>query len=177
LRSIDISTSGFRDRRFEFGKRPTSEMPGDVDSVMPKSGLVENVGVEVEIASISQTVQKLLPFPFLRLPSWSLDLRLPVACDSNGSSTVGFLDLEKTGGGGVCRWNLVPMCHRTRGCLGSVATPPSGLRVSEIGSGLGPYRDRANRAAARRADSLGGGAAAQKTPQLIFVQIYKLLCV
>jgi hypothetical protein len=36
---------------------------GNVDSVISKSGLVENVGVEVEIASLSQAVQK-LPLPF-----------------------------------------------------------------------------------------------------------------
>ena len=38
------------------------EMSGNVDGVISKSGLIENVGVEVEIASLSQTVQKLLPF-------------------------------------------------------------------------------------------------------------------
>ncbi len=42
----------------------------NVDSVISKSGLVENVGVEVEIASLSQAVQKLVSFPFLRPPSW-----------------------------------------------------------------------------------------------------------
>ncbi len=46
------------------------EMSGNVDSVTSKSGLVENVGVEVEIASLSQTVQKLLSLPFFRPPSW-----------------------------------------------------------------------------------------------------------
>ena len=46
------------------------EMSGNVGSVIPKSGLVENVGVEVEIASLSQAVQKLLPLPFFRPPSW-----------------------------------------------------------------------------------------------------------
>ncbi len=40
------------------------EMFGNVDSVIFKSSLVENVVVEVEIASISQAVQKLLPLPF-----------------------------------------------------------------------------------------------------------------
>ncbi len=40
------------------------EMSGNVDSVISKSGLVEHVGVEVEIASLSQAVQKLLPLPF-----------------------------------------------------------------------------------------------------------------
>ncbi len=37
------------------------KMSGNVDSVISKSGLVENVGVEVEIASIPEAVQKLLP--------------------------------------------------------------------------------------------------------------------
>jgi len=44
---IVISTSGFSGRHFEFGSRPTL---GNVDSVVCKSGLVENVRVEVEIA-------------------------------------------------------------------------------------------------------------------------------
>jgi len=39
-------------------------MSGNVDNVVFKSGLAENVGVEVEIASLSQAVQKLLPLPF-----------------------------------------------------------------------------------------------------------------
>ncbi len=46
------------------------EMSGDVDSVTFKSGLVDNVGVEVEIASLSQAVQKLLPLPFFRAQFW-----------------------------------------------------------------------------------------------------------
>ena len=46
------------------------EMSGDIGSVISKSSLVENVGVEVEIASLSQAVQKLLPLPFFRPPSW-----------------------------------------------------------------------------------------------------------
>jgi len=50
------------------GRRP--EMSGNVDNVIYKSGIVENVGVEVEIASIHEAVQKLLPLPFLRPPSW-----------------------------------------------------------------------------------------------------------
>ena len=36
-----------------------------------KSGLAENMGVEVEIASLYQAVQKLLPLPFFRAPSWT----------------------------------------------------------------------------------------------------------
>ena len=47
-------------------RRPTFE---NVDSVTSKSGLVENVGVKVEIASLSQVVQKLLSLPFFRPPS------------------------------------------------------------------------------------------------------------
>ncbi len=43
-------------------------MSGDISSVISKSGLVENVGVEVEIALLSQTVQKLLSLPFFRPP-------------------------------------------------------------------------------------------------------------
>ncbi len=46
------------------------EMSGDVGRLIFKSGLVENAGVEVEIASLSQAVQKLLPLPFFRPPSW-----------------------------------------------------------------------------------------------------------
>ena len=46
------------------------EMSDNVGSVIFKSGLVENVGVQVEIASLSQAVQKLLPLPFFRPPSW-----------------------------------------------------------------------------------------------------------
>ena len=46
------------------------EMLGDIGGVISKSGLVENVGVEVEVASLSQAVQKLLPLPFFRPPSW-----------------------------------------------------------------------------------------------------------
>ncbi len=38
-------------------------MSSRVDSVMSKSGIVENVGVAVEIASPSVPVQKLFPFP------------------------------------------------------------------------------------------------------------------
>ncbi len=66
------------------------EMSGNVDSVIFKSGLVENVGVEVEIASLSQTVQKVLPLPFysrhLGFPvegdvglCWSCTIEKPVA--------------------------------------------------------------------------------------------------
>ena len=48
------------------------KISGNVDSVTSKSGMVENVGVDVEfeIASLYQAVQKVLPLPFLRPPSW-----------------------------------------------------------------------------------------------------------
>jgi hypothetical protein len=52
-----------------------------------------------------------------------LDLRLPVACDGIGSSTVEFLNLEKRRGG-------------TRDMSGVRRPPTSVLRVSEKGSGL-----------------------------------------
>jgi hypothetical protein len=39
-------------------------MSNNVDSVIAKSGLVENIGVAVEIALLSQAVQKILPRPF-----------------------------------------------------------------------------------------------------------------
>ncbi len=39
------------------------KMSGNVDSAIFKSGLVENVEVEVEIALLSQAVGKLLPLP------------------------------------------------------------------------------------------------------------------
>ncbi len=54
------------------------EMSGNVDSVIFKSCLVENVGVKVEIASLSQAVQQLLSLPFLRPPSWISGFRLHV---------------------------------------------------------------------------------------------------
>jgi hypothetical protein len=73
------------------------EMSGKVDSVISKSGLVENVGVEVEIASQSQAVQKLLPLPFFRPPSWICGFRLHVTVsavaplDSSTSKIGGYL--------------------------------------------------------------------------------------
>jgi len=44
------------------GQRGT--MSGNVDGGIFKSGLVENVGVEVEIASLSKAVEQLLPIRF-----------------------------------------------------------------------------------------------------------------
>jgi len=73
------------------GRRP--KMSGNVDSVISKSGLVENVGVEVKIACISQAVQKLLQLPFLRPPSWTCGFRLHVTAMAV-APYVGFLDLE-----------------------------------------------------------------------------------
>jgi hypothetical protein len=43
-----------------FGSRPTSD---NVDKVISVSGMVENMGVEVEIATPSLTVEKLFPLP------------------------------------------------------------------------------------------------------------------
>ncbi len=83
------------------------EMFGNVDSVIFKSGLVENVGVEVEIASISHSVQMLLPLSFLRPPSWISGFRLHAT--TMASAPLDSLT-SKIGGS---RWNFVPMCHRT----------------------------------------------------------------
>jgi hypothetical protein len=71
------------------------EMSGNVESVISKSGRVEIVGVEVEIASIYQAVQKLLPLPFLRPPSWICGFRLHVT-----SSAVAPLDFSTSKIGG-----------------------------------------------------------------------------
>ena len=60
-RSRVISTSGFGGRNFEFGSRPTSD---NVDSVISMSGLVENVGVAAEIASLFQAVKSYCRFLF-----------------------------------------------------------------------------------------------------------------
>ena len=69
LRSTVISTSGFGGRHFELVPQHP-KMADNVDSVITKSGLIENIGVAVEIALLSQAVQKLLPLPFLWPPSW-----------------------------------------------------------------------------------------------------------
>ncbi len=107
-------------------------MSDNVDSAIFKSGLVENVGVEVEIASISQSVQMLLPLLFLRPPSWISGFRLHVTV-----SALAPLDSSTSKIGGS-RWNFDPMCHRTRDLpgVGSDPAPHPVLRVSEIGSGL-----------------------------------------
>ncbi len=39
------------------------EMSGDIDSIIYKLGFVENLGVEVEIAPPSITIEKLFPLP------------------------------------------------------------------------------------------------------------------
>ncbi len=50
-----------------------------------------------------------------------LDFRIPVACDSIGSSTVGFLDLENRGVAvGISFLCVIEL----EICLGPVATPP-----------------------------------------------------
>ena len=75
------------------------EMSGNVDSVISKSGLVENVGMDIEIASLSRAVQTLLALPFSRPPSWISGFRLHVTVsaaaplDSSTSKIVG-LPLE-----------------------------------------------------------------------------------
>ena len=62
-----------------------------------------------------------------------LDFRLPVARDVIGISTVGILDLENMG----VAVGISFLCAiELEICLGSVATPPLVLRVSEIGLGL-----------------------------------------
>ncbi len=93
-------------------------MSGNVDSVISKSGLVENVGVEVEIAF---SVRSIVIAAFV-FTAAILDLRLPVARDSVGISTFGFFDLENRGWGS--RWNFDPMCQRTRDMPGVGSDPP-----------------------------------------------------
>ena len=106
------------------------EMSGNGDSVISKSGLVENVGEEVEIASLSQANSKVIAASVFTAAI--LDLQLSVARDGIGSSTVGSLDLENWG---VAVGISFLYAIELEICLGSVATP-SGLRVSEKGSGL-----------------------------------------
>ena len=64
FRSKVISTSGFhfrfRGRHLRFPCRP---MSGNVGGVIFRSGIAENVGVAVGIASKSVSVQKLFPLP------------------------------------------------------------------------------------------------------------------
>ncbi len=106
-------------------------MSGNVDSVISKSGLVENVGAEVEIASISQSVQMLLPLSFLRPPSCISGFRLHATTMASApldSSTSKIL--------GVAVGISILCVIELEIFLGSVATPATVLRVSEIGSGL-----------------------------------------
>jgi hypothetical protein len=113
-----ISTSGFHGRHFEFGRRQCHVYVGPG----------RKCGVEVEIASISQAVQKLLPRPLKRPPSWICGFRLHVT-----SSAVALWESSTPKMGGS-RWNFVPMCHRTRynrACLGSVATPSVLLKTKQ----------------------------------------------
>jgi len=56
---LPVSTSGFVPT-FEF---PMSPMSGCVGSAIAESGVVENMGVAVAIASPSAAVQKLFPLP------------------------------------------------------------------------------------------------------------------
>ena len=53
-------TSGFNGALLNFGIRSTSD---NVDRVISESGMVENMGVEVGIATPSLTVEKLFPLP------------------------------------------------------------------------------------------------------------------
>ena len=90
-------------------------MSGNVDSVIFNLGLDENVGVEVEIASRSKVIAASV------FTAAILDLRLPVARDVIGSSTVGFLDLKNRGVAvGILFLHATELEIR----LGSVATPP-----------------------------------------------------
>ncbi len=63
LQSIAISTSGFRGRHFEIGRRPTSGNDVQCRRCHMQVGPVESVGVDVEIAAPSLIVQKLFSLP------------------------------------------------------------------------------------------------------------------
>jgi len=52
-------TSGFDCRRLEFRYSPPKSH--NVDRVIPESGMAENMGVEVGMAALSLTVEKLFP--------------------------------------------------------------------------------------------------------------------
>ncbi len=94
-------------------------MSGNVDSVISMSDLVENMGVEVEIASLSQAVQKLLPFTILRPPSWISGFRLHVTV-----SAVAPLDSSTSKIGGGVAVGISFLCvTELEICLGSIATP------------------------------------------------------
>ncbi len=54
------TTSGFDGRHLNFGSQPTSD---NVDRVISESGIGENMWVEVGIATLSLTVEKLFPPP------------------------------------------------------------------------------------------------------------------
>jgi len=66
----------FRDRHFSYRCRLMSPMLDNVGSVIFGSGMVENVGVAVGIASPSISVQKFFPLPV----SWST-FALPTSAD------------------------------------------------------------------------------------------------
>ena len=72
-------------------------MSGNVDSVISKSGLAENVRADVEIASMSQIAVRSIVIAAFVFTAAILDLPLPVARDGIDFSTVGFLDLENRG--------------------------------------------------------------------------------
>ncbi len=77
FRSKVTSTSGFhfrfRDRHLSYRCCP---MSGRVGSGISKSGMVENVGVAVAIASPSVSVQKLFPLPVPWPTLWVPDVAL-----------------------------------------------------------------------------------------------------
>jgi len=145
-RSKIIFTSGLVAAILNSSIQPTS---GNVRSVINVSGIIEAVGVAVGIVSLAHCGKYLFPLPVFVVAILNsvddrrremsgnvdsaaiLDLRLPVARNGNGSSTVGFLDLENR------RWPLEfrSCAIELEICLGYVATP-SVLRVSEIGSGI-----------------------------------------
>jgi len=99
------------------------EMSGNVDSVIFMSGLVENVGVEIEIASLSQAVQKLLPLPFFRAAV--LDFRWKETSDFPGDGTIENPVPEN--GGGVVNNGFVYLAGRwtkLEGCKVVPSPPP-----------------------------------------------------
>ena len=79
-------------------------MSGNVDSIISESGLVENVGVEVEIASLSQVVQNVIAASVLTTAI--LDFWWKETSDCFGESTIEKLDLENKGGGQPLEFHL-----------------------------------------------------------------------
>jgi len=98
------------------------EISGNVDSVIFMSDLAENVGVEVEIASLSQAVQNVLPLPFLRPPSWIFGRRRRILF-GNGTTEmpvgVNIRFMSLTG-----RWAKLEGCKFALRPLPFLAPPP-----------------------------------------------------